>query len=305
MQTPRARRLEPGDASALCALRARSLVEEPFAFGSSPGDDVFEEPGRVAGMLATELESAVFGAFSESELVGMVGLVRASKAKVRHRAEVYGTYVAGEHRGRGLGRELMQVLVEHARATGVGRLALEVTEAMPAALALYRAAGFREWGRETGYLIVEDRAVDAIHMGLGLAPAFEQGVSARLARATVLVSDLDAAIEFYGRLGFRVLHDSDGPPVRLVHVGLPGQEPIGLWLMQAGPEAAERVGDQTGGHPLLVLYVDNAAAEYERLSGQDVELGDPPVGTSDSPHFMARDLVGNGLVFVQLAGGAA
>ena len=305
MHSPRVRRLTPGDAAALRALRARSLVEEPFAFGSSPGDDVFDDSEWVTGVLEPHHDSAIFGAVAGSELVGMVGLARSTKPKVRHRAEVFGTFVSREHRGSGLGRELMGALVDHAEVTGVGRLALTVTEAMPAAVRLYRDAGFQEWGRETGYMVVEDQAVDAIHMGLGLAPAFGVGGPARLARATVLVRDLDASIEFYGRLGFRVLHDSGEPPARLVHVGFPGQEPVGLWLMAAGPEAAERVGDQTGGHPLLVLYVDNAAAEYERLGEVGVELGDPPDGAAESPHFMARDLVGNTLVFVQLAGGAA
>lgn len=55
-----------------------------------------------------------------------------------------------------------------------------------------------------------------------------------LGRVVVLVADADAALSFYQDvLGFAVLHDRTAGGYRYLHLGLPGQEPVGLWLMTA------------------------------------------------------------------------
>ena len=59
-------------------------------------------------------------------------------------AEVKRMWVAESVRGLGLGRRLLTVVEEHARAYGVDTLRLETNRALPEAIALYRSAGFRE-----------------------------------------------------------------------------------------------------------------------------------------------------------------
>ena len=72
-----------------------------------------------------------------------------------------------------------------------------------------------------------------------------------IGRVVVGVSDQDEALAFYRDvLGFEVLHDSDDEGLRYLHIGLPGQPDMGLWLM---PGAAEH------DRPLLVLYADDLA----------------------------------------------
>jgi GNAT superfamily N-acetyltransferase len=58
-------------------------------------------------------------------------------------AELKRMYVAPTVRGRGLGRRLVAALEAEARALGVRRLVLETGVRQAAALALYRATGFR------------------------------------------------------------------------------------------------------------------------------------------------------------------
>jgi GNAT superfamily N-acetyltransferase len=56
--------------------------------------------------------------------------------------EVKRMYVAPEHRGRGLARELLRGLVADATAQGLTRLVLETGPLQPEAIALYTAEGF-------------------------------------------------------------------------------------------------------------------------------------------------------------------
>jgi catechol 2,3-dioxygenase-like lactoylglutathione lyase family enzyme len=128
----------------------------------------------------------------------------------------------------------------------------------------------------------------------------------RIGRTVVLVRDYDEAIAFYARLGFEALHDqrlADGR--RFVHLGLPAQPGVGLWLMEpAGEEGRARVGRQTGGEPLLVLYTDDLDATLARLRAAGVEGLGEPQRDGDGAHVHVRDLYGNGIVLVELPGEA-
>ena len=80
------------------------------------------------------------------ELVGYVGVAAHGPD-----ADVQTLAVAPARRGSGLGRRLVALAVEAARAAGARRLGLEVREDNAAALALYGAAGFVRQGRRPGY----------------------------------------------------------------------------------------------------------------------------------------------------------
>lgn len=166
------RRLHPADAAALMALRREALTNEPSVFGSSPVDDRMGSVEYVRNALADVDEQAVFGRFHETRLVGLVGVIRESGLKERHKAHVWGMYVTPSARGQGVGRRLIETAIEHARGwAGVERLLLSVTESGVAARALYEAAGFRIWGREPRALVWEGRFVDEHHLALELHPS--------------------------------------------------------------------------------------------------------------------------------------
>lgn len=142
------RPLAPADAEAFRALRLRGLREAPEAFGSTFEEEVGRPLQVTADGLAGATGSSVLGAFDEDgALVGIGGVHREGRRKARHRAGIWGMYVAPEARGRGLGRALLQALVEHARGMeGVHRLELGVTTTNTAARALYLAFGFVPYG---------------------------------------------------------------------------------------------------------------------------------------------------------------
>lgn len=68
------------------------------------------------------------------------------KYKVRHRAE-FGISVDREYWGLGIGRALMDACVECAKKAGYLQLELDVVADNDRAIALYKSAGFTEYGR--------------------------------------------------------------------------------------------------------------------------------------------------------------
>ncbi|PXY28302.1 hypothetical protein BAY60_10630 [Prauserella muralis] len=122
-----------------------------------------------------------------------------------------------------------------------------------------------------------------------------------IGRLVVLVDDADAALAFYRDvLGFRVLHDQTAGGYRYLHVGVPGQESAGLWLMPAVTDQERaRVGRQCGDQPLLVLYTDDLDAVAGRLREHGVRVwAERDDADSRSLHF--ADLHGNVLIAAQL-----
>ena len=161
------RRLVASDVQAYVALRGEALDREPFAFGTSPGEDIARSVARARRMLA-DPQNAVFGAF-EPSLAGMVGVRRQARKKLHHKAEVWGMYVSEEHRRRGLGRQLMEAAIAYARQLeGVRFLHLAVTERAETAALLYDRLGFVAWGVEPAGLHVNGADVVEKHLVLTL-----------------------------------------------------------------------------------------------------------------------------------------
>jgi ribosomal protein S18 acetylase RimI-like enzyme len=161
-------RLDPSHAGLVRALRLRAVREEPTAFLSSYEEDVVGwTEDFVATSLSKPLGTGVFGAFAES-LVGMVGLVRETRMKSRHRARIWGMYVAPESRARGIARTLLEHAIAEARAAGIEHLELTVAAPQSVARALYERLGFRSIGTIPSAMRVNGKDVDEALMVLTL-----------------------------------------------------------------------------------------------------------------------------------------
>ena len=162
------RRLIPSDAEALLAIRQRSLREEPFAFLSSPEDDILSSVEATCQSLARAPDAVIFGAFVP-ELVGMVGLYRARQAKAAHKCFVWGMYLRPDARGQGTARRLLDAVIDHARSLdGVTMVGLTVSETAAPARRLYESAGFDIWGLEPQAIRIDGQTTREYHMGLSL-----------------------------------------------------------------------------------------------------------------------------------------
>ncbi len=107
----------------------------------------------------------------------MVGCVQESKLKTSHKAFLWGTYVAPEARGHGVGRLLLERIIAEAKTwPGVERLTLTVVERATTARRLYRALGFRAFGLEPDGLRERGVRYTVEHLALELPPS-NAGVS--------------------------------------------------------------------------------------------------------------------------------
>lgn len=157
--------LDHGDASAFRALRLRGLEQCPVAFSSSYEEECNLPLEFIAERLRPRPQGVTFGAVSDDVLIGLVGLVRESKAKLSHKAFLWGMYVDVEHRQRGVGRALLTSALNRAQdMPGVRQVSLSVTATNTPALRLYQSFGFVEFGREPAAMWVDGAFQDEISM---------------------------------------------------------------------------------------------------------------------------------------------
>lgn len=156
------RQLRPDDAEAYRSLRLSGLAESPEAFGS---DFATESVSPVEAFAKTLETLFVAGAFDGKRLVAVAGFRQLDRQKTRHRGDIWGVYVAPEARGKGVGRLLLEHVLEHARDR-VEQVHLSVTTTNAPAVALYEHLGFKRYGTEPRSLLVNGRYLDEYLMVL-------------------------------------------------------------------------------------------------------------------------------------------
>jgi RimJ/RimL family protein N-acetyltransferase len=163
--SPIIRRLQVDEIPAMQVLRREALTSDPLAFGATVEDDVALDAVFATRSLSDPSSAAIFAAFAARAPVGMVGLARMTREKIKHRALVWGMFVQPAYRGRGVGAELLGAAVDHARSwNGVRQVHLSVTSSSPGARRLYERAGFVVWGCEPHALAWNGTVVDEYHL---------------------------------------------------------------------------------------------------------------------------------------------
>jgi GNAT superfamily N-acetyltransferase len=131
-------------------LRLRALAESPRAFGSTyqenagyPDETWLERTRALAGAAQ---DRAMFVAIDPTADI-WIGCAGGFADEDDGIASLISMWVSPEHRGRGVGRSLVEAVIGWARATGYERLRLDVVRGQDSAVRLYSRLGFRPTGR--------------------------------------------------------------------------------------------------------------------------------------------------------------
>jgi ribosomal protein S18 acetylase RimI-like enzyme len=142
------------------ALRLEALKNHPLAFMSSYEEAVKRDLAFFAERIPEpDGADVLFGVYVEGELCGCAGFGREPGEKERHKGFMWGVYLQPALRGRGLGKALVERLLDHARGQ-VALVRCSVTTENTAACELYRRMGFVEYGIEPRSLRYEGQDYD-------------------------------------------------------------------------------------------------------------------------------------------------
>jgi RimJ/RimL family protein N-acetyltransferase len=158
------RRLTPADAALYRDIRLEGLRCNPEAFGSTFED----ENARPLTFFSERLgSSAAFGAFDESEIVGIAGLLIHEGQKEAHKGLLVGMYVRPSARKTGVGRRLVETIIDFA-CQRVELIQLAVVSDNEQARRLYERLGFVEYGLEKKALKQDGHYYDEVLMAKDL-----------------------------------------------------------------------------------------------------------------------------------------
>jgi ribosomal protein S18 acetylase RimI-like enzyme len=160
------RQLLPADAALYRDIRLEALKLSSEAFGSTFGAEHAEPLTWFAGRLES---SAVFGAFDGTDLVGTAGFFIRQGRKEAHKGVLWGMYVRARARKAGIGKQLAEAIICHARQH-VELIQLTVVSSNEPALRLYESLGFVEYGIEKNSLKQNGCYWDEVLMAKPLSP---------------------------------------------------------------------------------------------------------------------------------------
>jgi len=123
-----------------------------------------------------------------------------------------------------------------------------------------------------------------------------------LGRIILLVNDYDEAFEFYEKkLKCKKFFDITENEQRFLHIGFNANDKAGLWFLKAQTdEQKSRVGNQTAGQPMFVIYTDSLQEFYNHLINENVKIVREPVDIPEYKFFHFLDLYGNEIVMVEM-----
>jgi RimJ/RimL family protein N-acetyltransferase len=167
----RIRRAVPDDASqALAYLRKVGAETINLTFGAEgPGFSESEEREYLARVAESDNSLAIFAVVG-TEIVGGLTFDGGKRPRMRHAGE-FGISVAQEYAGLGIGRALIEYMIEWAERGGVVRkINLKVRVDNVGAIRLYERMGWVMEGRTTRDTLIDGEFNDCLLMGRTVDP---------------------------------------------------------------------------------------------------------------------------------------
>ncbi|HYD99072.1 MAG TPA: GNAT family N-acetyltransferase [Alphaproteobacteria bacterium] len=163
-------RLRSADLDDLCGVTADAIREGGgFGWVAPPPRDVMERFWR--GIVMVPGRTLFLGRL-DGVVCGSLQLVRppGNNEAQAFAASLTTCFVAPWARGHRVGRGMVAAAEALAREEGFKLLNLDVRATQTAAIALYRSAGFRQWGENPYYAMVGGRTVAGLYFHKPLVP---------------------------------------------------------------------------------------------------------------------------------------
>jgi RimJ/RimL family protein N-acetyltransferase len=168
----RIRHLVPDDAPAMLDFFRRTGGESDFVtFGAEGLPRTVEQERAIIEHLTTADNGLSIVAVDGERIVGSMRFEPGNRPRTRHGGE-FGIAVLAEYNGHGVGRALLECLIDWAEGTGIIRkLDLRVRADNVRAIRLYESLGWTVEGRITRDMLMPDGTFhDALYMGRFVDP---------------------------------------------------------------------------------------------------------------------------------------
>ncbi|KYC39652.1 hypothetical protein WA1_30400 [Scytonema hofmannii PCC 7110] len=143
------RKLTKHDAEDYRNIRLEALYNNPDSFGTMYHEEAIKTIDKFRDRISVDNNNFILGCSEDKELIGIVAFHQEERIKVRHKAYIRSMFVKQEYRGKGIGKLLLNELIERAKAINeIEILLLDVVTNNISAKQLYLSFGFKIYGIE-------------------------------------------------------------------------------------------------------------------------------------------------------------
>ena len=161
------KKLTKYDAPDYRKIRLEALSNNPDSFGTMYHEEAIMTIDKFRERIPVGKNNFILGCYKDKELTGIVAFHQGSRMKVRHKAYIRSMYVRPKYREKGIGKLLLNELIERAKAINeIEILLLDVVTNNRIAKQLYLSFGFQIYGIEKMAYKLNHQYFDMEYMSL-------------------------------------------------------------------------------------------------------------------------------------------
>lgn len=165
------RKLTKDNAREFWELRFRALREDGHAFGATYEEEIKKPIQSLIEIFNNNYikpinNNFILGAFNdENKIMGVIGLYRETRIKLKHKATIWGMYIIPEYRRKGVAKELITELINISKTMEeLEQLNLAVVSSNIKAIKLYNTLEFVTYGKEKNAIKSNNKYYDEDYM---------------------------------------------------------------------------------------------------------------------------------------------
>jgi len=170
------RSIESLEIVTVCEEDAQKVIEyvnlvggesDYLSFGENEFRTTVEEEREIIRSYRERDNCLMIAARLGEKIVGLLTFEGGHRERLKHRGE-FGLTVAKEYWGMGIGKRLIEYMVETAKKKGITRIGLQVRADNERAIKLYSNFGFEIEGRLKRLMKIKEKYFDFLQMGIDL-----------------------------------------------------------------------------------------------------------------------------------------